>query len=336
MKETSYSRSLTIADIADALGVSKTTVSRAISGKGRIGESTRKKVLDYIDAHDYKPNVIAQSLAQSKTFNICAVMPGDYGIMDMPFFRNSLMGVVGIVSARGYDVIVTMSHDKDISNLERVISNHKVDGVVVLRTVVDDPAVAYLKEREVPFVVLGSVLDDEVIQVDSNHREACRELTSVLLMKGMKKIALIGGNETYIVSQNRLAGFMDAYRELGMPVRTDLICQNVENRVMAEKAVNEVMAKGIDCIMCMDDAICDFVLQKFDRDGIRVPQDIRVASFYNSNMLENHIPSITSLKFDAEELGRVCGRILLERIRGEEIQKSTILGYEVILKESTK
>lgn len=336
MKETSYGKGLTIADIADALGVSKTTVSRAISGKGRIGESTRKKVLDYIDAHDYKPNVIAQSLAKSKTFNICAVMPGNYGIMDMPFFRNSLMGVVEMVGARGYDVIVTIGHDNDISNLERVISNHKVDGVVVLRTVVDDPAVSYLKEREVPFVVLGSLPDDEVIQVDSNHREACKEMTSVLLMKGIKKIALLGGNETYIVTQNRLAGFLDAYREFGIPVQMDLIRQNVENRTMAEKAVNEVLAKDIDGIMCMDDAICDYILQKLDRDGVRVPEDIRVASFYNSNMLENHFPSITSLKFDAEELGRVCGRILLERIKGEKVQKSTILGYEVILKESTK
>ena len=62
---------ITIADVAEALGVSKTTVSRAISGKGRIGEATRKRVLDYIEEHDYKPNVIAKGLAQSKTYNLC-------------------------------------------------------------------------------------------------------------------------------------------------------------------------------------------------------------------------------------------------------------------------
>lgn len=336
MKETAYDKSLTIADIAEALGVSKTTVSRAISGKGRIGEATRRKVLDYINAHDYKPNVIAQSLAQSKTFNICAVMPGNYDMMDMPFFRNSLMGVVEVVSAGGYDVIVTVSDEKDISNLERVISNHKVDGVVLLRAIVDDPAVSYLKERGVPFVVLGSVPDEGVVQVDSNHREACREMTSVLLMKGMRRIALIGGNETHIVTQSRLAGFQDAYRDMKIPLQKDLIYQNVENSVMAEKAVNEVLAKDIDGIMCMDDAICNYILQKFDRDGTKVPEDVRIASFYSSNMLENHIPSITSLKFDVKELGMVCGRILLEQIEGGTVKQSTILGYEVVLKESTK
>lgn len=336
MKDSSYGKALTIADIADALGVSKTTVSRAISGKGRIGESTRKKVLDYINLHDYKPNVIAQSLAQSKTFNVCAVMPDNYSMTDMPFFRNSLMGVVETVCAMGYDVIVTISRDKDISNLERVISNHKVDGVVLLRTIVDDPAVRYLKEKGVPFVVLGSVPDEEVTQVDSNHREACKEMTSILLMKGMRKIALIGGNETHIVTRSRLAGFLDAYQDMHIPVQEDLIYQNIENRVMAERAVNEAMTKDIDGIMCMDDTICSYVLNKFDRDGIKVPEDVRLASFYSSAMLENHIPSITSLKFDMKELGRVCGKLLLEKIEGEKVRQSTILGYEVVLKESTK
>ena len=64
---------ITIADVAETLGVSKTTVSRAISGKGRISEATRQRVLNYIDEHDYKPNVIARGLAQSKTFNLCVV-----------------------------------------------------------------------------------------------------------------------------------------------------------------------------------------------------------------------------------------------------------------------
>ena len=81
------SNNITISDVAEALGVSKTTVSRAISGKGRIGAATRNRVLEYIQEHDYKPNVIARGLAQSKTFNICVVMPGDYALVELPFFQ---------------------------------------------------------------------------------------------------------------------------------------------------------------------------------------------------------------------------------------------------------
>lgn len=70
-------KKITISDVAEALQVSKTTVSRAISGKGRIGEATRQKVLEYIEANDYKPNVIAKGLAQQKTYNIALAIPGD-------------------------------------------------------------------------------------------------------------------------------------------------------------------------------------------------------------------------------------------------------------------
>ena len=73
-------KSITIADIAENLGISKTTVSRAISGKGRISEATRQRVKAYMEENNYKPNVIAQGLAKSKTYNIGVVMPSDYGI----------------------------------------------------------------------------------------------------------------------------------------------------------------------------------------------------------------------------------------------------------------
>ena len=83
-------KKITISDVAEALQVSKTTVSRAISGKGRIGEATRQKVLEYIEANDYKPNVIAKGLAQQKTYNIALAIPGDCNLVDMPFFQNNI------------------------------------------------------------------------------------------------------------------------------------------------------------------------------------------------------------------------------------------------------
>ena len=86
-------KNITISDVAEALGVSKTTVSRAISGKGRIGEATRQRILEYIEEHDYKPNVIAKGLAQSRTYNICVVMPGNYSLVDLPFFQEIIMGI---------------------------------------------------------------------------------------------------------------------------------------------------------------------------------------------------------------------------------------------------
>ena len=81
---------MTISDVAEALNISKTTVSRAISGKGRIGAETRRRVLEYIEEHNYKPSVIAKGLAQSKSYNIGWVMPSDYSVVDLPFFQKCL------------------------------------------------------------------------------------------------------------------------------------------------------------------------------------------------------------------------------------------------------
>ena len=328
-------KTLTIADIADALGVSKTTVSRAISGKGRIGSETRERVLKYIDAHNYTPNVIAKSLAQNKTYNLAVVMPGDYELIDLPFFQNCIMGIQEIASSFDYDMLLTVCNNADVTKLER-ISNRKVDGVILLRSFMDDVQVEYLQEKNVPFVITGSSNYKGVVQVDNDHRAACRELTSILLMKRMKKIALIGGNEEHVVTQSRLMGFKDAFADSGTAVDESLIYMNLDNPVLLDGKLDDIIKREVDCIVCMDDAICMEVLYKLRREGISVPDQIRVASFYNSSMLETHDPSITSLDFDAKELGMLVCRTLLDMIEGQKVQKKTLLGYEVRLRESTK
>lgn len=329
-------KTLTIADIADALGVSKTTVSRAISGKGRIGSETRERVLKYIDAHNYTPNVIAKSLAQNKTYNLAVVMPGDYELIDLPFFQNCIMGIQEIASSFDYDMLLTVCNNADVTKLERIVRNRKVDGVILLRSFMDDVQVEYLQEKNVPFVVTGSSNYKGVVQVDNDHRAACRELTLILLMKRMKKIALIGGNEEHVVTQSRLMGFKDAFADSGTAVDESLIYMNLDNPVLLDGKLDDIIKREVDCIVCMDDAICMEVLYKLRREGISVPDQIRVASFYNSSMLETHDPSITSLDFDAKELGMLVCRTLLDMIEGQKVQKKTLLGYEVRLRESTK
>ena len=329
-------KNITIADIAEALGVSKTTVSRAISGKGRIGNATKEKVMHYIAEHDYKPNVIAQGLAKCKTYNLGVVMPGDYCLVDLPFFQNCVAGLHEIAASLGYDILLTICNNVDMTHLDRIVSNHKVDGVILMRTMVEDKAVQLLTNKEIPFVVVGSSNYEHVIQVDQNHKEGCKELTSILLMKQMKRIALIGGNENYVVTQNRLKGYTEAFAELKVPFQQNLVYMNQENSVMIENIVEDILNKNVDCIACMDDSICSTVLNKLKKEGIGVPNQIRVASFFNSMILENHVPAITSLSFDVKELGMVTCRTLIDLIEGKEPADITLLGYEVILKESTK
>ena len=329
-------KNITISDVAEALGVSKTTVSRAISGKGRIGEETRQRVLEYIEANDYKPNVIAKSLAQSKTYNICVVMPGDYALVDLPFFQEAIMGIQEVAAMSEYDILLSICQQDDITGLERVISNRKVDGVVLLRTFEEDKQIEFLKGKSVPFVATGSTSYSGVKQIDHDHESACRELTSIVLMNNGPRIALLGGNERIIVNKRRYKGFKDSFAMAGKEIVPDLVFMNLENRISINHAVEEAMEKKAECILCMDDGICSQVLRKLRQAHIKVPQDVRVASFYNSSVLQNNVPSITSLAFDAKELGVVACKNLLGQIEGEEVPSKMLLSYEVILKESTK
>lgn len=327
---------ITISDIAEALGVSKTTVSRAISGKGRIGEATRQRVLAYIEEYDYKPNVIARSLAQSKTFNLCVVMPENYMLVDLPFFQDVLSGIQEIAELNEYDILLCISQENDVSSLERIARNHKVDGVILLRTFVKDIQIELLLENNIPFVTTGSTNYKKVKQVDHDHQSACKELTSVLLQRQLGHIALLGGSESYVVTQNRYRGYVQAYEEAQLEVDENLIYMNLESKPGIDRAVEEVLEKGADCIVCMDDAICAQVLRKLRLGDVHVPEDVKVASFYNSSILENNIPSITSLSFDAKELGREACRNLFAQIEEQKVPERTLLSYEVVLKESTK
>lgn len=105
---------------------------------------------------------------------------------------------------------------------------------------------------------------------------------------------------------------------------------------MVEKAVEELKNSGVECILCQDDYICDEVVRKLARMGVRIPDQMKVASCHYSRILENYPITITSLKFNITELGRRSCQVLLDMIHGKTVPDKTLLDYEIILKESTK
>lgn len=329
-------KKLTIDDIARELNISKTTVSRAISGKGRIGQETRERVLRYIRENNYKPSAIAKGLAQSKTYNLAFVMPGDYSNAELPFFQKCMWGICTRASQMNYDVIIAMVEEGDLSQLIRLIEHHKIDGAILSRTMEKDETVSCLMANDIPFVTVGLFEDGRIVQIDNDHFGACKELVGILLHKGIHKIALIGGNARYIVNQKRLLGFREAHMQAGIPIDSDLIYMDVESEKRVENIVDEILLKKAECIICMDDFLCGYVLNKLNKNNIRIPEDIKVASFYNSSFLEHHQPAVTALKFDVQELGMACCNILMDCIDKKEIRQVTLLGYEVLMKESTQ
>lgn len=322
-------KKLTIADVADYLGVSKTTVSRAISGKGRVSEETRKRVQQYISQMDYKPNVIAKGLAQSKTFNIAVMLPSDCDMQELPFFQNCMCGICEAAAKRDYDVLTVYTVAGGLGGLERIISNHKVDGVVLTRTLVEDSAAEYLKKRNIPVVAVGSSADMSLIQVDHDHRSACRELTLHLLNQNIRKVGLIGGNESHVVTRNRYEGFADAFRMTGLPIDMNLVYFGMEKSQEIETAVDNLLENKAECIVCMDDMICNHVIQKLRETDRNLLNTVKVVSFYGGVSGSVLASQVETVEFDAKKLGSVTCNTLLDVIDGRQIATKQLLPYKL-------
>lgn len=328
----------TIDDVARELGISKTTVSRAISGKGRISRATRERVLACIDQHDYRPNAIAKGLAQNKTYNIGLLMPDDYTEIDFPFFKECMSGICEKAAQHNYDIIISMVDGKELTQLQRMISNRKVDGVIVSRSLANSTVQKYLQEKKVPFVAIGTPEEEDssLIWIDNQNREGCRELTGILLMKGLKRLALLGGNRSHLVTKSRRQGFEDAHDDYHVRTDGNLIFMDMNSYTKVAAAVEKILESGADGIVCMDDYIANMLLGCLRERNVKIPQEIRVASLYDSTMLEYSIPSVTSLHFNTRSLGMNACRLLLEQL-GEPVEGEYVpLNYQVILRESTK
>lgn len=266
-------------DTAYALRLSPSTVSRAISGSGRASASTRTRVLEYIKQHDYHPNSIARSLAKSRTFNIGVALPSESFSSEIPFSQAALMGVAQTALGHDYDVIVLSSSDQDLSSLKRLIINRKVNGIVLTRSVSNDPSLAYLQSNGIPFVLIGTTDDASVAQVDADNA-ACRELTVRMLSRGVKRPGLICGSSAYTVNQSRRSGFAAGARDAGIRAGDCITVSDVSEKSAIYSAVDRLIASGADCIFCGDDYICSRVLSHIAKPGQPGRSVVRIASFF--------------------------------------------------------
>ncbi len=324
---------ITIADIAKDLNLSTSTISRAISGKGRISQETREKVLQYVDRKNYSPNIIAKSLVNSKTYNLLFTLPKKQNISEMPFFQNCLIGASETASKYFYDIIVVTQGEDDISNLKRIISNNKIDGVILTRVYENDIAIEYLKENNIPFVIIGESEDDTIAQIDSKHDKACYQVTVDVLSNRDNnniKIGLIGGDMKNIVNKNRYKGFKKALKEVGILDKNLVSYLDVEENIHIGNIVEELLNQEVDYIFCMDDFICTKVLHKVDKKVNLGNKEIKIVSFYSNSTLENHYPPITQIKFDVRGLGITASLALIEKIAYENLATRRFLSYEII------
>lgn len=339
MAETNQAEKLTIEQVAAALGVSKTTVSRALSGKGRISEKTRARVFEYMGRTvPEPPPPPAATPAPQKSGNIALIIPQRFVQFDLPFLRKCMNGACTMADQRGYDLVLCYSSNANAapSQLHRQLAGHKIDGALLTYAMADDPCVELLRQYGIPFVLLGRSEDETIPQADNDQVAAACEMTRLLLQFGSRRIALLVGSGIYTVNMDRMRGYLRGLAEFGVPVDQRLIRVGIETNGQLTDALEAVLEQRADCLLCGDEETAGEVMQELKSRHIMVPQDLRVASLYDSLSLTRMTPTITAVQYDAERIGSIACRMLLDRLAGKEIPMRIVEGYQVILRDSTK
>lgn len=326
----------TLDSIAKDLGLSKTTVSRAISGKGRISEETRKKVNEYIKKINYRPSAVARSLASNHTFNVGLVVPADSALGEMPYFQTLMTGVCDRAMDYEYDVLIILADNDGITALKHAVQNRKIDAVIVSRCEKDSKVINFLKETNIPYIVVGNPMDSVVPYVDHDNEGAASRMIETLIDAGITKMALIGGGDNINVTHSRLQGFKNGFKNKGLKADDSLIFLNMHKSERIDSVLKSAIADGAECIVCMDDMLCNSVLNCLHNDGINVPEDVKLCSFYDSNLLSTSKPSITSLYFDAKKLGALCMETLMRNLDGESITNQIVKDFNIQMRDSTR
>ncbi len=307
----------TMDDIASQLGISKSTVSRALSGSSRISPETKKKVQEFARDHGFRPNLVAKALAGRKTLNIAAIMPFEATSVQMMFFHECLSGMVKRSSQSGYSVLVCMTGNSRESenNLKSVLDNRKVDAAVLTQLKHDDANVKILRESGIPFVVIGSGAGEDVVHVDSRMKENCRDFTlkCLSLLKDDASLLFVCGSLDVEANNNRLSGFMSAM-ETGSGSMKYAVCTE------ASDIKDEVSLKNWDLILCSDDVVCAGVMEVLKEKKIKIGSGDgpMLASFHDSILLESNDPGISAVKVDAYSLGEKSADVVLKMLSPDQ------------------
>ncbi len=325
---------MTIEDMARELGVSKSTISRALSGKGRIGNETKEKICEYAEKHGFTPRA-GRNRNVTKTCNIAVVLPGDAYITCSPFFQEGLLGVCEAANQMDYNIVVTTSTGSDISRIKYLVENAKVDGVILTREMENDKAIKYLTEMNIPTGIMGIVPNDKVLQVGCDNRAAAENLTSMLLSSGYRKFAVLLETTAFRVNRRRLEGIMEAWEKAGISKEQQLVYNVHDQMEFLDNLIVEIMNKKVECIICGDDVICTKVISKLQADGYRIPKNISIASLYNSSNLNCFSPAVTTVNVSAKAIGNIAAKQLINCLNGNEYQQKIYVDYEILFRKST-
>ena len=337
---------MNLKELSKKLGLSQTTVSRALNGYPEVSEATRLRVKAVAEQFNYTPSARAKGLATGKALAIGHVIPkGSNNEMMNPIFGDFIAGAGESCARNGYEMIISVvdSSTDEATVYRGLKSRNAVDGVIIHGPRRRDPRILLLQDIGLPFVVHGrsSEIDEPYSWLDVNNKRAFERATKFLIDLGHKRVALINGNEEMDFARRRRAGFEDAFKGKGLSSDTDLMVSSEMTEDLGYAAASEMLTRDTPptafVVASMISAIG--VRRAIEERGLTMGRDVSVVSHDdNLSYLQNgaDVPIFTATRSSVREAGGEVAEMLIERIADpSKPAKSKLYEAELIMGQST-
>lgn len=331
---------VSLKDLANELGVSISTVSRALKDHYDISPELTKKVKDLAHAWNYRPNPIALGLLKQRTKIIGVIVPD----IVTHFFSSIFSGIESGAKEHGYHVIISSSQESHAKTRESLLNllDLRADGLIVClaQDAEDYSDFDLIQNSEVPLVFFDRVCrTNEFSSVVIDNIEAARELTVHLFQNGYRTIAHIAGPENLNISRERIEGYQKGLLECGLSFKPEHLVHCNLSIDQAGIATEKLMSQHDvpDAIFGVNDTVIFSAMKVLKRMGLKVPQDIGLVGFtdeFHATVVE---PNLTAIAHPTFDIGREAVGLLLDEItsRTPKPAKQVVLKAKLMVRESS-
>ena len=335
-----YMSAVTIKDLASHLGVSISTISRALRNHPDISVETKSLVMNVAKELGYQPNIVARNLKAKYSSQIGIIVPE----IIHDFFSKAISGIEDVAYNEGFSVIISQSNEDQEREKFNASSlyHHRVAGLIVSlsQTTQNIDHFIDLLEKGVKIVFFDRVYEgSEVYQVVIDDYQASYNSIKYLLSKGYKNIVHLAGPQILLNAKDRFLGYRDAIIDHGISYDEELVVFGGMHENDGINEINKLIQKGVkfDAIFAVNDPVAIGVLAELKKQGYKIPEEVAVIGFSNNPITGYVTPSLTTVEQPAYQMGEKAAEILISLIRGEEnsnLPKKIILPTRLIIRDS--
>ncbi|MCJ8010243.1 LacI family transcriptional regulator [Paenibacillus sp. KQZ6P-2] len=331
----------TIKEIALRAGVSKSTVSRVISGKGYISPATREKVEQIIRELQYKPNALARAMVSQRTHNIGVIIyRQEYPIASHPFYGKILDSILTAAEKMNYSVFVSTDREMTHHSADFMLEK-RVDGLILISRL-KQQLIDYIQNFKVPYLMVNGSTDVEgVFHLVNRDDMGGRMAADYLIGIGHRNVFVLAGPQTHRSHNLRLKGFREGMEKHMNPVSESsiayLAASTFEEGYKTMKQEWTRFQSGLcTAIFATNDMIALGAMSFLQEQSVRIPEQVGVMGFDGIDYAAMYFPSLTTIRVNIEEMGRQALTLLDKQIRQEPVKAKTIeYEPELIIRQST-